>query len=131
MKRGGNGDTHRLNFVEQVSVMLERMGSILSRNCSGTGRIDIHHTDQFHLFDFSIFLGMELAKVTDTDDTDLDFFHLPADPPLRTLDELEEMLDLWGPGDVILSYLLHRFLQCQTGAKNDAVSLLQGLQCAF
>jgi hypothetical protein len=37
---------------------------------------------------------MELAQVTDTDHTHLSLIHLSADPPLRILDEIEEMLDL-------------------------------------
>ena len=127
MKRSGSGDADSLNFVEKVNMMFERLGSVSLSDFPGAGGIDIHHTHQFHLFYFSIFLCMELAKVTDTDDSDLDFFHLAADPPLRTLDELEEMLNLRCLGDFILLHLLHRLFQCQTGAKNDTVSLLQGL----
>jgi len=110
MERGGNGNADSLNFVEKVGVMIERLGLASFSNFPGTGSMDIHYTHQFHLFYFSIFLCMELAKVTDTDDTHLKPFHLTADPPLRTLDELEEMLNLWRLKDFIFSHFLHRFL---------------------
>jgi hypothetical protein len=45
--------------------------------------------------------------------------------------EVEEVLDFWHLRDLILFHPLHRFLQCQTGAKNDAVGFLQGLHGLF
>jgi len=128
MIRGGSSYADGLNFVEKVCVMLKRLGSISFSDFLSSGGIDIHHTDQFRLFDLCIFFCMELAKVTDTDDADLDFFHLPADPSLRTLDELEEMLNLGYLRDLILCQFLHRLLQCQAGSKNNTVSLLQSPQ---
>src|SRR4030042_3235661 len=131
MERGGNGDADSLDFVEKVSVMLERLGSVSLSDFPGTRGVDVHHTHQFHAFYFSIFLRMELAKVTDTDDTDLEFFHLTGNPPLRLLNEMEVMLDLWGVRNFIFSHRLYRFLQCQTGTKNNAVGLLQRLHGLF
>jgi hypothetical protein len=131
MKRCGNGDANCLDFVEEIRVMKEGLGPVSFSNFLGTRGIDIHHTDQLHVFYLCIFLYMELDEVTDTDDTDLEFFHLTTDPPLRALDELKEMLDLWRLSDLILSHLFHRFLQCQAGAKNNAISLLQGPEGLF
>ncbi len=125
MKRGGNGYADGLNLIEKVGVMLKRLGSISFRDFPDSGGVDIHHANQLRLFNRCIFLRMKLPKVTDTDHTDLDFFHLPADPSLRTLDELEEMLNLGYLRDLILRELLHRLLQCQTGAKKDAISFFQ------
>ena len=131
MKGCGNGDGDSLNFVEEICVMKEGLGPVSFSNFLGTGGIDIHHADQIHVFYLRIFLCMELAKVTDTDDTDLEFFHLTTDPPLRALDELKEMMDLWHLSDLILSHLFHRFLQCQARAEKNAISLLQGLESLF
>lgn len=128
MNGGGSSYADGLDFIEKIGVMLERLGSISFGDFLCSGGVDIHDADQLRLFDLCIFLCMELAKVTDTDDADLDFFHLPADPSLRTLDELEEVLNLGCLSDLILCQLLHRLLQCQSGAKNDTVSLLQGPQ---
>jgi hypothetical protein len=41
------------------------------------------------------------------------------------LDEIEEMLDFLYQKNVIFFSGLHRFLQCEAGAKNDPVGLLQ------
>ena len=131
MKRCGNGDADGLNFVEEICVMREGLGPASFSNSLGTGGIGIHHTDQFHVCYLCVLLCMKLAKVTDADDSDLDFLHLTADPPLRALDELEEMLNLWYLRDLVLSHPLHRFLQCQAGAKNNAVGLLQSPQRLF
>ena len=131
MKRCGNGDSDSLNFVKEICVMKEGPGPVSFSNFLGTRGIDIHHTNQFHAFYLCIFLCMELAKVADPDDTDLESFHLTADPPLRTSDELKEMLDLWYVRDLVLPRLFHRFLQCQAGAKNNAISLLQGPKGLF
>ncbi len=128
VKGGGDCDADCLNFIEKVSVMEEGLGPISFGDFLGTGRVDVHHTDQFHPFHFGIFFCMELAKVTDTDHTHPDLIHLTTDPPLRMLDEMEEMLDLWHLRDLILSHPLHRLLQCQTGAENDAIGFLQGPQ---
>ena len=128
MQRGGSSDADGLNFIEKVRVMLKRLGSIPFSDFFSSGGIVTHHTDQLCLFDLCVFLRVELTKVTDTDDADLDFFHLPGDPSLRTLDELEEVLNLGCLRDLILCELLHRGLHCQTGAKNDPVSLFQSPQ---
>lgn len=85
--------------------MKEGLGPNLFGYGSGPGWIDIHHPHQFHILHSGIFLGMELAKVADTDDADLDLFHLTRNPPLRLLDELEEMLDLLQLGNFILLQL--------------------------
>ena len=110
MEGGGDSDADGLYFLEKVSVMLERLGSVLLGNFPGTGRIGVHHARQFHFFYFGIFLRMELAKVSDTNDTDPEFFHLTGNPPLRMLDEIEEMLDLWDVRNFILTHLLYRLL---------------------
>ena len=128
MEGCGDSDADRLDFLEKVCIAEEGLGSVSLGDFSRAGPIHIHHADQFHLLNLGIFLCMELTKVTNTNHTHLDFFHLAADPPLRMLNKLEEMLDLRDLKDIILRYILHRFLQCQTGAKNDAVGLLQGLQ---
>jgi hypothetical protein len=128
MKGGGSGNADSLNLIEKVSVMIERLGSVSFRNLPGTRGIDIYHPHQFHPFELSIFFCVELAKVPDTNDTNLDFFHLTADPPLRTLDEFDEMLNFYHLSDLILSHLFQCFLQRQAGAKNDAVGLLQSPQ---
>jgi len=90
--------------------MKEGLGSVSFRDIPGTRDVNVHHTDQLHLIDVSIFFSMELAKVTDTDDTDLDFVHLTSHPPLGLLDEMEEVLDLWGLIDFVLSNLFNGFL---------------------
>ena len=90
--------------------MKEGLGSISFRDIPGTRDVNVHHTDQLHIIDVSVFFSMELAKVTDTDDTDLDFVHLTSDPPLGLLDEMEEVLDLWGLIDFVLSNLVYGFL---------------------
>src|SRR4030043_451530 len=105
VKRCGDSDTDSLNFIEKVCVMKEGLGSISFRDIPGTRDVNVHHTDQLHIIDVSVFFSMELAKVTDTDDTDLDFVHLTSDPPLGLLDEMEEVLDLWGLIDFVLSNL--------------------------
>ena len=85
--------------------MKEGLGSNLFGYGSSPGRIDIRHSDQFHVLHPGILLSMKLAKVADADDTDLDLFHLTRDPPLRLLDELQEMLDLRHLGILIFSQL--------------------------
>jgi hypothetical protein len=75
---------------------------------------------------FGIFLGMELAEVTDPDDADFDLFHLTRKPSLRLLDELKEVLNLGELGDFILFQLHQGRLKGQAGAKEDPVGLLQG-----
>ncbi len=102
MKRGGSGYADGLNFIEKICMVPKRLGSISFGDFLRSRGVEIHHTDQLRLFDLRIFLRMELAEVTDTDDTDLDFFHLPADPSLCTLDELKEMLNLGFLRDFIL-----------------------------
>ncbi len=128
MKRSGNGNADRLNFFVKVGVMLERLRAISFRRLPDTRGVQVHHTHQLHLFYFRVFLGMELAKVSDTDDTDLNFFHLTGNPSFRMLNEMEEMFNLWAVGNFILAYLLYRLLQCQTGTEDDPVGFLQGLQ---
>ena len=85
--------------------MKEGLGPNLFGNGSGPRRVDIRHPHQFHFLHSGIFLSMELAKVADTDDANLDLFHLTRDPPLGSLDELQEMLDLRQLGNFILSQL--------------------------
>ena len=126
MERRGDGNAYGLDAIQDLGVMEEGLGPNLFGDGSGPGGIDIHHSHQFHSFHLGIFLGMELAKVTDTDDADLDLFHLTRNPPLRLLDELEEVLDLRHLGDFILFQLLQGILQGQAGAKDDPVGLLQG-----
>ncbi len=101
----GDSDADSLNFIEKVCVMKEGLSSVSFCDIPGTRGVDIYHTDQFHIIEVSIFFRMELAKVTDTDDTDLDLVHLTSDPPLGLLDEMEEVLDLWGLIDFVLSNL--------------------------
>ena len=88
--------------------MKEGLGPNLFGYGSGPGWIDIHHPHQFHILHSGILLGVELAKVADSDDADLDLIHLTRDPPLRLSDELEEMLDLRQLGNLILSKLFER-----------------------
>ena len=104
--------------------MEERLSLAPFRNILCPGWIDIHNTDQFHPLHLGILFCMELAQVSDTNHAYPDLTHLTADPPLRMLDELEKMLNLWRLRDFVFFHLLHRLLQCQTGAKNNTVSLL-------
>src|SRR4030065_307313 len=66
VKRCGDSDTDSLNFIEKVCVMKEGLGSISFRDIPGTRDVNVHHTDQLHIIDVSVFFSMELAKVTDT-----------------------------------------------------------------
>jgi hypothetical protein len=68
---GGDGDADRLDFLEKVCITEERLGSVSFGDLPRAGPIHIDHADQFHTFNLSIFLGMELTKVTNTDHSDL------------------------------------------------------------
>jgi hypothetical protein len=127
VEKGRDRDAYGLNLIEKIRVLEEGLSPVSLRNFSCPGGIDIHHSDQIHPFHLGIFFCMELAEVTDTDDAHLDLLHLTAYSSLRLLDEMEEMLYLWYPGDFILSDLLHRFVQRQAGPENDAISLFQDL----
>jgi len=82
--------------------MKEGLGPAPFRNFLCPGWIDIHHTDQFRSFHVGILFCMELAQVTDTNHAHPDLTHLTADPPLRMLNEMEKMLNLWRLRDLIL-----------------------------
>jgi hypothetical protein len=102
VEEGWDSNADRLNVIEQVGMVKEGTGMISFCNLSGPGLIDVYHTDQLHLFDFRIFLRVELAQITDADHTDLDGFHLTTDPPFRMLDEMEEVTDFLQLRDRIL-----------------------------
>ena len=101
------------------------LGSKSSGNLLRTKRIDVSHAHQFHAFRFGIFLCVELAQITDTDDSHFDLVHLTTDPSLGLLEEGEEVLDLRKLGDFVLPQALHRFLQRETRTKDDAVGFFQ------
>ena len=107
--------------------MGEGLGLASLRNFVCPGNIDIDHTDQFRFFHVGILFCMELAQITDTHHAHPNLAHLTADPPLRMLDEMEKVLNLWRLGNLILPDFLYCFLQCQSGAENDAIGLLQTL----
>src|SRR5512136_1144750 len=94
VRGGGNGNADGLNLAVKIRVTKERLGVVALRNFSGPGQININHPDQFHPFHFGVFFSMELTQVTNTDHAHLNLFHLTADPSLRTLDEIDEMLNL-------------------------------------
>jgi len=125
MERCGDGNAYGLDTIKDLGVMKEGLDPILFGHGPGPGWINIHNAHQVHAFHLRIFFCMELAKVTDTDDSDLDLFHLTRDPPLRLLDELEEVLDLRHLGDFILFQLPQGILEGEAGAKDDPVGLLQ------
>ena len=125
VERRGNSNTYGLNAVQELRVIGRKAWvRHLFGHSPGPGGIDIRHSHQVHSLHPGIFLGVKLAKVADTDDADLDLFHLTGNPPLRLLNEMKEVLDLRQLGDLILSDLFQGVFQGQVGAEDDAVSLL-------
>src|SRR4030042_1121587 len=56
VKGSGYGNGDGLDFTEEIGMMREGLDRVLFCNLPATGRIDIDHPHQFHLFHFQIFL---------------------------------------------------------------------------
>jgi hypothetical protein len=72
MRDGRNSNAHRLNLVQEIMVVIERLTLSVRSYLIATPPIDVHHPDELRLGDMGVLLRMDLTQIPNPYHTDLD-----------------------------------------------------------